>query len=485
MVRDRRVIIAEMRAATNDSGLVPHDWLLAETTRRIDESTGEFRLDDPATTNAAAQPGGPVGRIAERARRLPGGDQLGEDIAHMLNAARWLTLLLMLLGLLAGVAAASGIQAGTNTIALSYAVLVLLGIPLLLLLAWALLSLRRGGAGASGLPGQILWWLMLLISRRFGLAAKRRHLAAALAELGRLRGRTLMALATHAFWSMFFVGCIGWMWLRFLGLRFDFSWETTLLAGPWLEDLIIAIGWLPSWLLGISQPAQEQVRDVLSGHSAPGDRALWAGYLIGALGLYGLAPRALLALWFLARWRRAKLKLDLSRSGYLRLLPALSGASRGTGPRGAPPPEHSPPRTAHAAPPGSGQAVLVGVELDVDETRWPPESPDCRVLGRADNRRQRREILQALELLDPRPEKIVALCSLARSPDRGILAWLAELTEFAPVEIRLTDTQRLPDLDIDPNARLEDWLESASRHGLPRPVLKETLATGLGRATLE
>lgn len=474
----RQGIIMLMRVAENDSALAPSDWLLAETTRRIDEATGEFRLDDPATAKAAASPGAPAGRIVARARRLPGADRLAEDIGQLFNAARWLTLLLMLLGLLAGIAAASGIQAGANTIALSYAVLVLLGVPLLLLLAWALLSLRRGGAEASGLPGRLMWWLMLAFSRRFGLAAKRRHLAAALGELGRLRGRTLMALATHAFWSMFFVGCIGWMWLRFLGLRFDFSWETTLLAGPWLEELIVAIGWLPSWLFGLSLPTPEQVSDVLSGHSAAGDRALWAGYLIGALGLYGLAPRALLALWFLARWRRARLPLDFSRSGYLRLLPVLSGASRGIGPRGKPPPERNPARTAGAAPPGSGQAVLVGVELDCDETRWPPDVPDCRVLGRADNRRQRREILQALELLEPRPEKVVALCSLARSPDRGILAWLVELTDFAPVEIRMTDAQRLPDLGIDPDARLEDWFESTGRHGLPRPVVLESPPAG-------
>lgn len=478
MARERRVIIAGMRVAANDSGLAPHDWLLAETTRRIDESSGEFRLEDPATAKAAARPGSPAARIVERAGQLPGADRLAEDIAHSLDAARWLTLLLMTLGLLSGVAAASGVQTGASTIALSYAVLALLGIPLLLLLVWAVLSVRLGRAEAAGLPGRILWWLMLLFTRRFGLGPARRHLAAALAELGRLRGRTLMALATHAFWSMFFVGCIGWMWLRFLGLRFDFSWETTLLTGPWLEDLIIAIGWLPSWLFGLSQPGPEQVRDVLSGHSAPGDRALWAGYLIGVLGLYGLAPRALLALWFLARWRRARLPLDLSRSGYLRLLPVLGGASRSLGPRGRTAPGRSPARKARSTPPGSGQAVLVGVELDLDDTRWPPEMPGCRVLGRADNRRQRREILEALDLLEPRPEKIVALCSLARSPDRGILAWLAELAEFAPVEIRLTDSQRLADLGVDPDARLSDWLDSARRHALPRPVLMEPASAG-------
>ncbi|MEX2500563.1 MAG: DUF2868 domain-containing protein, partial [Wenzhouxiangellaceae bacterium] len=316
------------------SGLAPRDWLLAETTRRIDESTGEFRLDQPATLDAARSPGTPGERIVERARRLPGAQRLVDDIGQLLTSARWLIVVLMILGLLSGMAAASGVQTGASTIALSYAIVVLLGVPLLLLLVWALLNLRRRESASPGLPGRILWWLMLLFSRRFGLAAQRRHLAAALAELGRLRGRTLMALTTHAFWTSFFVGCIGWMWLRFLGLRFDFSWETTLLSGQWLEQLIIAIGWLPAWLFGLSLPAPEQVQEVLSSRSGPADRRLWASYLIGALALYGFAPRALLALWFLRRWRRARMRLDLARPGYLRLLPVLSGPSQAIGPRG-------------------------------------------------------------------------------------------------------------------------------------------------------
>ncbi|MEX0915971.1 MAG: DUF2868 domain-containing protein, partial [Wenzhouxiangellaceae bacterium] len=95
-----------------------------------------------------------------------------------------------------------------------------------------------------------------------------------------------------------------------------------------------------------------------------------------------------------------------------------------------------------------------------------PDIPGCRVLGRADNRRQRAEIVQALRLLDPRPEKIVALCSLARTPDRGTMTWLGELAEIAPVEIRLTDADRLPGLGIDTAQRREDWRRLAERFGI-------------------
>ena len=470
-----------MNLKQGDKGLEPRDWLLVESVRRFDESTGDFRLDDAATRQAAQASVSPTGRIVERARRLQTSPRLLDDIGHVISAARWLILLLMALGLLAGVAGASSLQSATTTIALSHAVLVLLGVPFLLLLAWALISLFGRSGGAAGLPGRMLWWLMLLFTRRFGLAAHRRHLAASVSELGRLRGRTLMALGTHAFWTMFFVGCIAWMWLRFLGLRFDFTWETTLLSGRWLEELVIAIGWLPSWLFGLALPNPEQVQSALSDRSPAIDRGLWAGYLIGVLVVYGLAPRALLALWFLLRWRRTRLTLDLSRPGYLRLLPILSGPSQSIGPRGEAPTAPRPAVGVKRATGGRGGAVLIGVELDHDDTRWPPAEADCRVLGRADNRRQRREIMQALELLDPPPEKIVALGSLARSPDRGTMAFLGELAEFAPLEIRLDDSHRLADLGIDADARLADWQQSAGRFGLPRPELQPaTTADGVG-----
>lgn len=455
--------------------LVPEDWLLAETTRRREEAAGDFQLDESATRTAAVEPGSTEERIVRRAGRLPGAQETSAEIRQFLGAARWMILLLMLLGLLAGATATSGIETGGNTIALSNAVLVLLGVPLMLLLLWSILNLSPKRESAPGLPGRIIWWLLLVLSRRFGMAARRRHLAGALAELGRKQGRTLMALATHAFWTMFFIGCIGWLWLRFLGLRFDFSWETTLLSGPWLENLILAIGWLPAWLFGLSLPDPDQVQEALAGRSGPGDRSLWAGYLIGALTVYGLLPRLLLGAWFLFSWRRSRIPLDLGRPGYLRLLPALSGPSRATGRRGKPPPDPGAVQSQRAfepvqTSPGAGDAVLVGVELDRDDADWPPEIPGCRVLGRADDRRQRREILQSLALLDPRPEKIVALCSLARSPDRGTLAFLAELAGFAPLEVRLADAERLEKLQIDPAQRLADWQGAARQAGLASPI---------------
>ncbi|MDT8409222.1 MAG: DUF2868 domain-containing protein [Wenzhouxiangellaceae bacterium] len=449
---------------------------MAETVRRAEEASGEIPLDDPATRTAGRLPGHPAARIVERARLRsqdqPGDQDLAVEVEHALSSMRWLFLLLLAAGLLAGIAAAASLPAANATIALSQALIALLGIPLLLLGLWAGLSLRRAQPDdpqtvSAGLPGRVAWWLLTKWTRRFGLAAQRRHLAAALAELGRREGRKLLALATHGFWTMFFIGCIAWLWLRFLGLRFDFSWETTLLAGDSLQQIILAIGWLPAWLFSLSLPGAEQIEAILGQRSPAVDRQLWAGYLLSALAVYGLAPRALLALWFAWRCRALRLALDLGQPGYLRLLPVLAaGPSEAIGKIGPDAPEITARQHHHHAVGGQGRPVLIGVELDRDESRWPPENLQCRVLGRADNRRQQRELLAALKLLDPPPRKIVALCSLARTPDRGIGHYLGELSEIAPLQLQLEDGESLPAMGIDAEQRRLDWRRLGERFGL-------------------
>jgi len=441
------------------TGLKLEDWLLAEATRLSEEAADSYRLDDTATREAARRAGGVDERIVARARMRPEGADLRREIRHTLGVLRWVAGGWLVLGALAGATAAANLRMGGDTIALSYALLALLGIPLLLLVVWLLAALAAPGTRGAGIPGR----LAFALAGRLGVRTGRRHVAGALAELGRLGGRRLMAAVTHGFWTAFFAGCIGWIWLLFLGLRFDFSWETTLMADPWVEVLVIAIGTPPAWAFGLEIPNADQVQAALIGHSSPGDRRLWAGYLIGALGLYGLAPRGLLALVSLWRWRRMRLPLALDRTGYLRLLPALAGASEAVEPAGPPPaqPGVAGPRRNQARA-GPGARLAIGFELDGNEPGWPPEDPALRVLGRADTREQRRQIEQAAARVEPPPSKIVVFVSLARTPDRGTGHWLDRLAAIAPLEIRLLG-------EPGSAARRADWVALAERFGLPEP----------------
>ncbi len=451
--------------------LKPGDWLVAEATRRREEASETFPLDNEATRQAARLPDPVPRRIVARARGLPGATDLVGEVRRMNSMLKRAAAAWLLLGAIAGIAAAANLRMGGTTIALSYALLALLGIPLLMLLMWALGGLVGRGSGNPGLPGRITW----MVARRFGAGAERRYLAAAAADLGRIGGRRLMAAVTHGFWTAFFIGAIGWTSLLFLGLRFDFSWETTLLTGPWVGEMILWIGTPPAWLFGLELPDAKQLQAALVDRSAAADRRLWAGYLIGALAFYGLIPRAVLAAFSMWRWQRLRPGLDLGRTGYLRLLPALAGTSAAAAPEG-PVPEGDGPDSRSAAGrrdrkarPGSGLPVAIGFELDDPEPAWPPTDASLRVLGRADNRTQRRQIEEAIRILDPKPAAIVVFVSPARTPDRGTGRWLAELERIAPVRLRWIDRGAARSGDGAPRHRSDDWLAMCQRFDLAPP----------------
>lgn len=448
--------------------LKPQDWLIAEATRRREEAAESFPTANPATRAAARLSASIPERIVARARQLPSAPSTLDEISRMTAALRWTSGTWLLLGAVAGMVAAANLRMGGTTIALSYALLALLGLPLLMLLLWALIGPVTRRSGGAGLPGRIAW----SAAGKLGGGAERRHAGAAVAELGRLGGRRLMAVVTHGFWVAFFVGSIGWTSLLFLGLRFDFSWETTLLTGPWVGELIIWLGTPPAWLFGLEVPSPEQVHTALVDRSAPQDRRLWAGYLIGALALYGLIPRLALAALSLWQWRRLRLELELGRTGYLRLLPALAGESASELPEGPAPIDpgdssESEPESCDYPGPGTGKPVAIGFELDENEPAWPPDDAELQVLGRADTRAQRRQIEQAIRVLEPRPAEIVVLVSLARTPDRGSGRWLARLQRISPVRLRLLEySQAGAATDPYVDRRRADWQDFCRRFGL-------------------
>ncbi|MEM1080195.1 MAG: DUF2868 domain-containing protein [Pseudomonadota bacterium] len=460
------------------------DWLLADTMRRAELQAGIVVLDAAATRSAVQLQGAQVAdRIVARARRKDHDGQLQQAIDHALNGLRWTLGFLLVLGGLAGAGAAQAVLGTDGLVRLSWALLTLLGVPTLLLVLWLVLWLwpRRGAHTSSGRgwPGRLLWWLSAVFARRLSMHPNQRALAASLADYGRHHGRRLTSMATHAFWAAFFIGAMAMLWAAFIGLRFDFSWGTTIIATDVLERVVLGFGWLPSQLSGLALPTDAQILALLTEQSLPADRGTWAWYLIAALGCYGLLPRALLALGFGWRQRQSRPTLDLSASGFLQLLPVLSvSGTESLGEQGRAAPslraltESQPPAAA-----GTGEAVMIGVELE--QTGWPivldeddhqtvqhDDSALPQPLGRADHRQARQQLLEVVALLDPKPTRIVALCSLLRSPDRGIGAWLASLNSLAPVELVLIERAAFAARGGDLDRRAQDWHDLAERQGL-------------------
>lgn len=460
-----------MRTMNSDPAhppLAPADWLQCEALRRFEEREGRPSLDDPATRRAARTDGTLVERIAVRAQLHAEGKPLAASIGRALTGVGWTLVLVAFLGGLLGALAARA-QLGDGVVQLSWALLTLLGLPTLMLAVWLLVWAWPTRA-ARGLPGRALWAAIAGLARRFDSSGRGRAVGAALADYGRAGGARIASAATHLFWAGYLAGAIALLAAAFVGLRFDFAWGSTLLGTETLAPVIDGLGRIAALWPGINAPDDAAISALLIDRSPPADRGDWAGVLLAVLALGGLLPRLLLASAFLLAHRRQRLALDLARPGYVALATVLRADRQGsTGRIGPKPPARLSQRTLPRASPGSGPRVAIGLELNTAESGQAELVPDAEWLGAADDRRARRSLLEAIGTRRPRPEAIVVLCSMARTPDRGAGAWLAELDSIAPVAIRLVEAAAARERGDDLDARAADWARLAEDYGLDAP----------------
>lgn len=418
-------------------------------------------LDDAEANRRAIAAGGDLGqRIETRALWLAERDGLVEALRRWRQALTLAALALLVLAVLAGASLAFGaLGDGRQPVNVFWALGSLLGLHLVSLLAWLVAQLLFRDKGAA--LGRLWLWL----SERLAREARVAHLGAALASLLQRRRLEpwLFGLATHAFWLAALSSALAMLLVMLSARHYAFLWETTLLGPDTFVSLTQALGSLPG-LLGFSVPGPEQI--VASGASSPADdlaRRAWAGWLIGVLLVYGLLPRALLALFCLWQWQRgrARLALDLAAPDQASLRERLQPSSEVLG-VWDPAPATLPHASAGQVETGSG-ALLVAIELD-DDLDWPPPLPSgVASAGVLDSREQRRQLLEQLTRFPP--QRLAVACDPRRSPDRGTLALIAELSRCAAqTRVWLLQPQAGRALDAE---RLQDWHDAVGGLGLP------------------
>ncbi|MHA3885948.1 DUF2868 domain-containing protein [Stutzerimonas degradans] len=433
-------------------------WL-TEAVRLREEHAGP--LDDEEANRQARAGGGDLPTLIERrALWLARRDGLLEALRHWRQGARLGAVALAVLAIFTGAGLAfAALGDGQRPVNVFWALGSLLGLNLLTLLGWLF------GLALAGDSGGALGRLWLWLSEKFARDARAAQLAPALPVLLQRQrlGRWLLGLGVHGLWLLA-MACALLMLLALLATRrYGFVWETTILGENAFVGLTQALGALPA-LLGFGVPDVEQIR--ASGTLA-GDlesaRRQWAGWLVGVVLAYGLLPRLLLAALCLWRWRRgrAALAIDLEQPSYRLLRERLQPPSERLGIRDAAPAQlHAP--SAGAQPEAGAGAVLVAIELDGSRP-WPPALPkgvaDAGVL---DDREGRRRLLDQLTRFPP--ARLAIACDPRRSPDRGTLALLGELSRCAAAtRVWLLQAPAGEALD---SARLDDWHQALDALGL-------------------
>nr|WP_272888874.1 DUF2868 domain-containing protein [Stutzerimonas stutzeri] len=433
---------------------------MTEAVRLREEHAGP--LDDAEANRQARAQGGTLPELIEfRALWLARRDGLIDALQHWRQGARLAGFALVLLALFTG--AGLGLAAlgdGVRPVNVFWALGSLLGLNLLTLLGWLLGFFFAGDAG--GALGRLWLWL----SEKLARDARAVQLAPALLAVLEQRrlGRWLLGLGVHGLWLVAMTSAVVTLLALLATRRYGFVWETTILGEGAFISLTQALGTLPA-LLGFSVPDIEQIRaSGALGNGADGARQSWAGWLVGVVLIYGLLPRLLLALFCLWRWRqgRAQLRLDLQLPTYRLLRERLQPPSERLGISDQAPAQlHAP--SAGTQLDGSEGAVLVAIELD-QRHPWPPKLPKSVAdAGVLDDREQRRRLLEQLTRFPP--QRLAIACDPRRSPDRGTLALIGELSRCA-AETRVWLLQPPAGEALD-SYRLQDWKQALDGLALP------------------
>jgi len=462
-------------------------YLAAETWRLVEETEGAPRRD--AALEAALRAGGASleASIQARAARFLAATPYGAA------AARLQTRLGLARGLLVGAAFVAGLGVtgifprGDGGSVNVVAVLGTLLLPHALSFAlWgagigaeflAVVRRRRTGSGGeSNVPFlSLAGWLGTQCARAVRLLDPRRQAGPAAQAITHFllrqpAGRARLALFSHAAWFALllgaWVGCTAWFTLR----QVDFHWGSTVLTEATVARTLGA-AMRPVAACGIRVPSAEEIARSRLGTAGPRNDAVrqrWGYFVLGALWVYGLLPRALAALLTLAlcSLHDRRLHLDLAEPGYARLRPLLvTDATTRVLDADASPRESPASGAGIAAPPLTPAA---GAWLALERHARPPPGT-LRDLGVVTDRARQREVVDIVARASDWP-RLTLQASLATTPDRGLQRFVAALVEVAhcPVEIRLADDDDTRTWSAEDRAqRREDWIALARRAGLP------------------
>ncbi|RZI32934.1 DUF2868 domain-containing protein [Pseudomonas orientalis] len=437
-----------------------HNLWLTETVRLREEHAGP--LEDLEANRLARTAGGDLPtRIVHRALHLAERDGLTGALTRWQQGARLALVLLAIVAIFSGAGLAfAALGNGLAPVNVFWALGSLLGLNLILLLSWALGLVFAGEHSAS--LGRLWLWL----SEKLARDAKAAQLAPALLLLLQRQklNRWAVGVLVNSLWSLALLSAMLMLLMLLATRRYGFVWETTILGADTFIAVTQALGTLPA-LLGFNVPTVDMIR--ASGDSAlniESARQAWAAWLVGVLLVYGLLPRAVLALFCLWRWKigRAALRLDLNLPGYAQLRERLMPSSERLGVNDAAP-EQLHHVSGGVSEMQSDGALLVAVELD-DQHPWPPKLPaNVKNAGILDSRESRNKLLEQLSRFPP--ARLAIVCDPRRSPDRGSLALIAELARSATAT-RVWLLQAPPGQALDAE-RLGDWHSALQQLELP------------------
>lgn len=395
-------------------------------------------LDDSAELRQAFHQGSTrAAQVQQRAWLL--GERLGlqQELVRWRHVGGWVVLAVGALVALAGLAAGQSVLAPDRSINAVAAFVSLLGLHALTLAVWLLGVLASLTGKDVGFGRWSLGRLALGLSARWPLD-RGPHALDLWRGLNDVLRRErlwpwLAGLLGHSIWTVAFALTLAVLAFGFAFQAYRLSWQTTILSADFFQQFVRVSGALPD-ALGFAVPDAQAVARVGQAGTglvpdATGQRE-WAWWLIGCVVVYGLVPRALLALLSGWRWRAGVARLaivDMGDPAVQRIVQRLDALE-------PPPvvidPERPAPHVREPAPalaPGApGTLAVVGFELPPEQA-WPvPGLPAGSIAPeRIAGSGPERQALLA-RLMEACPRSLLLVVHGPSSPDRGSARLLRE-----------------------------------------------------------
>ncbi|MGD9603481.1 MAG: DUF2868 domain-containing protein [Gammaproteobacteria bacterium] len=461
-------------------------YLAAETWRIVEEAEGAPRRDSALEAALRAQAAAFDARVQARAERFLAATPYGAATARLQSRLGIVRGVLVGVAFFVGLGVTGVFPRGDGGSVNVVSVLGTLLLPHALSLAlWGagisaglFATVRRKFAGRGTEDGapflSLAGWLGTQVARAVRLLDPRRQAgppAQALTHylLRQPGGRARLALLSHAVWlALLFgawLGCSAWFTLR----QVDFHWGSTVLAEATVARAL-GVAMQPVAACGIEVPSPAEIARSRLGSTEPRQeevRQRWGYFVLGALWVYGLLPRAIAMLltYLLRVLHDRRLQLDSAEPGYARLRALLSTDSN-VHVLDADDSPHPRPVTATSAP--ASRAETIGAWLALERQASPPAGVLCD-LGVVTDRAGQRDAIDRVARATDWP-RLTLQASLATTPDRGLERFVAALVEVAhcPIVLRLADdADALAWSAADRAQRREDWVALARRAGLP------------------
>lgn len=406
-------------------------------------------------------------RLLNRAQHLIHDNHLDTVLGQPKKLFIRITRIILVLAVILGGVAALNATGDTATLNIYWLLVVLLGFNFLAMLLWGV-GITLGIQGlSSGVVAQLARWLPFQLKKKekdsvVTLATRAWWETCLFGKVGKWR----ISLLTHQFWLIYLLAGMSTLILLMLAKQYDFVWGTTLLPENSLPELTQFLA-TPMQFLGLAAPESQQIAAsrIGGGVQDAAIRNVWAEFLMGALVIYGVLPRLILALFAFLMLKLAeyRYRLDLYLPYYVMLRQSLLAdeyvtsvidSDPGVAEESSAPITHK-ERSKHV----SERRLVIGVELD-NHIIW-PKGMLCQ-----ENITDQKTLLRAIEMIKKSRHTLLIGVAAHRLPDRGVQRIIKKLVALAPGQIWLVLLQNSVAIPIT-EARKQAWFRLAQTSAIP------------------